>query len=144
MWISQISFPVITNPFSSSLIGIQLNGPPLYTIFPYLKLIPIFQDILAFKVSAHVEIWGCQDTEDTKFGLIGMSWTVIKDGKWCYLHSTSYSGDWEYKIYWINKYGKPYFLFVFNIVKLIYVVNYHRCRYFHRNPIPAPTSWISF
>lgn len=38
----------------------------------------------------------------------------------------------------------PIFLFVFNIVKLIYVVNYHCCRYFHRNPIPAPTSWISF
>lgn len=35
-------------------------------------------------------------------------------------------------------------LFVLNIVEVIYFVNYQCCRYFHRDPLLAPTSKLSF
>lgn len=37
-----------------------------------------------------------------------------------------------------------FFLFVLNIVEVIYFVNYQCCRHFHRNPVLAPTSKLSF
>lgn len=37
-----------------------------------------------------------------------------------------------------------FFLFVLNIVEVIYFVNYQCCRHFHRNPVVAPTSKLSF
>lgn len=37
-----------------------------------------------------------------------------------------------------------FFLFVLNVVEVIYFVNYQCCRHFHRNPVLAPTSKLSF